>query len=120
MLRLAVLLLSSHAAAALQVQPGARMLRTAARPALSVSMGEASTKKPNEWKYVKGINDYGKEQTYMTLGENTSEKFAYDPLGFADDPTLSLIWQYGWAIALFTPFTLTAIYVVARTLGLVG
>ena len=41
------------------------MLRTAARPALSVSMGEASTKKPNEWKYVKGINDYGKEQTYM-------------------------------------------------------
>ena len=80
MLRLAVLLLSSHAAATLQVQPGARMLRTAARPALSVSMGEASTKKPNEWKYVKGINDYGKEQTYMYLGAKDNSEDGSSPL----------------------------------------
>merc|ERR1711990_1074180 len=90
MMRLAGLVIALSALvgtdALLQPQVGRTLMRApAARRASTLTMGEASTKKANEWKYVKSINDYGKEQTYMYLGakdadEDTPSTLASKPL----------------------------------------
>ena len=70
------------------------MLRTAARPALSVSMGEASTKKPNEWKYVKGISvveRLGSQELVEIL--STTHRLAVVDVGIRlDNPQELLAW----------------------------
>ena len=86
----------------------------------SIVMGEMSTKKENEWKYVKSVNDFGKEQTYMFLAAKD---------GDANGPSASLgrglvdlgDWSFLTApyfIALFTPLALCAVYVIP-TSGLI-
>ena len=70
------------------------------------------------WKYVKSINDYGKEQTYMYLAERES-----DP----DGPNAALgkglvdlgPWSFltaPYMLALFAPFTLCAVYIISGKL----
>ena len=62
-------------------QAGVRPLASApATRSSAVSMGEPSTSKWNEWKYVKSINDYGKEQTYMYLGPKDNAEDGSSPL----------------------------------------
>ena len=101
------------------LQAGAMKLQTVQRArATPVVMGEQATKKENEWKYVKSINDYGKEQTYMYLAERES-----DP----DGPNAALgkglvdlgPWSFltaPYMLALFAPFTLCAVYIISGKL----
>jgi hypothetical protein len=70
-----------------------------------------------EWKFIKGINDYGKEQTYMYLGERSDDgsgQFAWDPLGTSDNETLAFLWKNAYLVALFTPFALAVLYAVSK------
>ena len=78
-------LLIAPASALLQSAPlnrGAVLRPAASLRGAGVVMGEQSTRRQNEWKYVKGINDYGKEQTYMYLAERegSEEDFMGTPL----------------------------------------
>merc|ERR1712032_1086646 len=66
-----------------------------------------------EWKFVKGINDYGKEQTYMYLGEKEGQRFAWDPFGCAEDETLALLWEKAYIVALVSPLILASIAALA-------
>merc|ERR1740138_2042070 len=90
--------------------PAAVRTPAAARRAVTVRMGEASTKKPNEWKYVKSINDYGKEQTYMYLGAKDGSEENSAPLSA---PLLDLgDWSFlvkPYFILLFSPLALCAV-----------
>ena len=63
MMREALLILAMICPATDALQAGAATVMRPKRAArqLAVVMGEASTKKPNEWKYVKSVNDFGKE-----------------------------------------------------------
>lgn len=77
-------------------------------------MGE-DVKGRKDWKFIKGINDVGQEQTYMTLASKTDGgRFAYDPFNFADDEFLGLLWEKAYLVALFGPFVITVIYCVTN------
>merc|ERR1711990_174724 len=112
MMRLAGLVIALSALvgtdALLQPQVGRTLMRApAARRASTLTMGEASTKKANEWKYVKGINDYGKEQTYMYLGAKDDAAEDSAPLS---KPLIDLgDWSFllkPYFVILFTPSAL--------------
>ena len=45
--------------------------------AAAATMSDA--KGPSSWQYVKGINDYGKETTYMYLGSDVSASAPLEP-----------------------------------------
>jgi hypothetical protein len=64
MLKWTLAFLALVPADALQASFALRPARTQSRSAVSMS----DVKGPKDWKYVKSINDYGKEQTYMFLG----------------------------------------------------
>ena len=111
-----LLLAAPLCAAALQLQPGAYKPQPVALRSRTtgVTMGDTSTKKWNEWKYVKGINDYGKEQTYMYLG---AKKDAADDSAPLSAPLLDLgEWSFfvkPYYIILFTPLLLAGAYIVS-------
>ena len=116
MLRLLALLIGALApcATALQAAPF-RGQSLSMRRTLTVQMGDVSTKKPNEWKYVKGINDYGKEQTYMYLGPKDNTEDGDSALS---RPILDILPE-GWNVVLkpyfillFTPFVLAILATV--------
>ena len=104
---LAMLCLSPCAA----LQAGALQLRRAqaTRSATAIVMGEASTNKWNEWKFVKGINDYGKDVTYMYLGAKDKADDGSSPLS---KPVLDILpeeWNFllkPYFIMLFSPLVL--------------
>jgi hypothetical protein len=67
-----------------------------------------------EWKFYKGINDYGKEQTYMSLGAKTDGKrFVVDPFGTEGNGFLEELWANAYLIALFLPAVIAGVYVLA-------
>ena len=85
---MSLLLASQLFGAAFVVQPGLRAAPAirAPSPVLSEAKGR------RDWVFIKGINDYGKEQTYMTLGasQTAQSRFAFDPFGFEDNEVWSL------------------------------
>merc|ERR1712032_887768 len=81
------------------------------RQTAPVMMSDAKGRK--EWKFVKGINDYGKEQTYIYLGEKEGQRFAWDPFGCAEDETLALLWEKAYIVALVSPLILASIAALA-------
>ena len=111
---MSALLLSQAAAFQLQGAAVPRALASA-RSTNSVVMGEASTNKENEWKFVKGINDYGKEQTYMYLGakDNSEDGDSFLSKPIIDLGAYSFILK-PYFIALFTPFALCVAYLVSE------
>ena len=93
------------------LQAGALQLRRAqgTRSATSIVMGEASTNKWNEWKFVKGVNDYGKEQTYMYLGAKDKADDGSSPLSKPVIDVLPEGWNFllkPYFIMLFSPLVL--------------
>lgn len=109
-------LLSASAVGALQVAPASGLtIRRAAAPAsTSPVMGEQSTRRQNEWKFVQGVNDAGKEQTYMYLAERegSEEDFMGTPI-FGEEALggFSFLGK-PYFIALFTPLLLAILAVV--------
>ena len=107
---LAALFVLSQDVAALQVAP----LRAAAAPAVNragqLSMSDAKGRK--EWKYVKGINDYGKEQTYMYLGAKEGKRFLFSPVG--EEGPLADIWEKAYLGAIFGPAALCGLYAISN------
>merc|ERR1711907_230501 len=93
------------------MQPGVLQQRCTYKQARQsvISMGDVSTKKPNEWKFVKGINDYGKEQTYMYLGAKDNVEEGTAPLS---KPIFDLgAWSFltrPYFILIFSPFFLVS------------
>lgn len=87
-LSMSLLFASQLFGAAFVVQPGLRAAPAirAPSPVLSEAKGR------RDWVFIKGINDYGKEQTYMTLGasQTAQSRFAFDPFGFEDNEVWSL------------------------------
>jgi hypothetical protein len=78
----------------------------------TVQMGE-DVKGRKDWKFSKGINDYGKEQTYMTLGaKEGGKKYAFDPFNAEGNELAEAIWDDAYLIFLFAPFVFAAIYVL--------
>merc|ERR1740138_1158167 len=107
--------------------PAAVRTPAAARRAVTVRMGEASTKKANEWKDVKSINDYGKEQTYMFLGAKDDDEETYSTA--ASKPLLSYLGlnlgpfdfiTAPYFIVLFSPFLLCAVAATPWALSKLG
>ena len=100
-------------ASALQMT-GAVLKPKAAARASGAVMGDVSTKKWNEWKFVKSKNDYGKEQTYMFLGPRDDVDDDSAPLA---SPLVDLgSWSFlvkPYFIILFTPFALAAFAVLS-------
>ena len=110
---LAALLLAD--AAAFQAGAAHGLVRSAVntRPAAITMDG---VKGPSEWVFVKGINDYGKEQTYMFLGpkkdaavEKNAAEEALGEWGFLASP---------YFIALFTPLVLCALTILPPPVGI--
>merc|ERR1711907_544616 len=69
--------------ASTQLANNRAVLQSSMSRSAMVTMGEMSTKKENGWKYVKSVNDYGKEQTYMFLS-------AKEDVAEYDGPSASL------------------------------
>uniref|UniRef100_A0A7S0J254 Uncharacterized protein n=1 Tax=Calcidiscus leptoporus TaxID=127549 RepID=A0A7S0J254_9EUKA len=69
-----------------------------------------------EWKFVKGINDYGKEQTYMYLGKAEGKAKFADPVAnslideSAAEGLIGLLWEKAYLLALFAPALLCTLY----------
>ena len=104
-----VFFVAPQTAAALQQIGGLRAVRSAVRRPAAIVMGEASTKEANEWKFVKGINDYGKDVTYMYLGAKDKADDGSSPLS---KPVLDILpeeWNFllkPYFIMLFSPLVL--------------
>jgi len=70
-----------------------------------------------EWKFVKGINDYGKEQTYMYLGKAEGKAKFADPVAnslideSAAEGLIGFLWEKAYLLALFGPALLCTLYV---------
>ena len=108
-------LVAIEACFALQASPIHLSKAQMSRPrATSIVLGEQSTKKENEWKYVKSVNDFGKEQTYMYLAERSGD--ANGPSAGLGRGLIDLgDWSFLTApyfILLFTPFALCAVAIL--------
>merc|ERR1719258_700296 len=116
MLSTVLCLLCSAQATALIVQPRAQARVSAAVAPRTAAATMSDAKGPSNWQYVKGINDYGKEQTYMYLGSDGSgRKAVWWPFGddVSQDSTLGLVWEKAYLIPLFAPGALAGLYVLA-------
>lgn len=112
---LALMLALAPASALLVSSPVMRqpLSVAAARRSTELQMGEQSTRRQNEWKFVKGINDYGKEQTYMFLAEQegSQDDFMGAPVVDAGD------WSFffkPYFLVLFAPFVLASLAVLTQ------
>uniref|UniRef100_A0A7S4MK90 Uncharacterized protein n=1 Tax=Prymnesium polylepis TaxID=72548 RepID=A0A7S4MK90_9EUKA len=120
MLKWTLAFLALVPADALQASFALRPARTQSRSAVSMS----DVKGPKDWKYVKSINDYGKEQTYMFLGAKEGatdwEEFGgVNPVAAAlgIDGTAFEFLVAPYFIALFTPFLLCTAYLLPTFLA---
>ena len=85
---------------------------------LCCTQGEQSTRRQNEWKYVKGINDYGKEQTYMYLAERKGSEDDLMGTPLSEMAGLDLgRWSFvatPYFIALFAPLALCTLSIGSK------